>query len=681
MSAPRYTTVSISDALGISRRSVERRAAKESWAFEECPVRGGKQRYYPLATLPKDIQDALQRNAIAAVLPAVAEKIAAPVVIQAPEHSLTDAQRLERDARKGVRAAVQQLIAGARCTQEAALHTLLATARAGSADPATIRLLQLARDPRGRAGDGFPSIRTLKRWLAAPDLTPRQHQQDMRVPEWARAFLAIWQQPQKPAIEQAYREFCAAAPAAALPSIHQVRRFVGKLGTVTRESGRMGPRELKTIRPFFRREFASLEPNEVWSADGHTFDAEVQHPFHGRPFRPEITSIVDIATRRIVGFSVALAESAHAVLDALRHAVEAAGKPAIFYVDRGSGYDNALIKDEGIGLRSALGFQVVHSLPYNSQARGVIERLHQTVWVAASRLLPSYVGALMDREAKLAQFKLTRRAIKQGGAMPLMPWDVFLTFARERVAEYNARGHRSLKGVSPDLRWRELEIKGWQADRVAPDELDGLFRPRVLRKLARGEIQLFTNVYACHWAEEFHGETVAVAYDINKPETVWLYTPEGRYMGTATVNGNTRRYMPVAVSQMALEERARGREKRVQAKLAEIREELNGPALAAPAAGTIVLGGRVIEVEKVIAEAARPRVAASAPAAKAPRSSRPIGELYDEWLHLDGRIRAGDATVSEDDAYWHQSFTKHPGWKAEARRRGQETPQGSRAAG
>ena len=237
--------------------------------------------------------------------------------------------------------------------------------------------------------------------------------------------------------------------------------------------------------------------------------------------------------------------------------------------------------------------------------------------------------------------------------MPLMPWDVFLTFARERVAEYNARGHRSLKGVSPDLRWRELELKGWHADRVAPDELDGLFRPRVLRKLARGEIQLFTNVYACHWAEEFHGETVAVAYDINKPETVWLYTPEGRYMGTATVNGNTRRYMPVAVSQMALEERARGREKRVQAKLSEIREELNGPALAAPAAGTIVLGGRVIEVEKVISEAARPR----------------------------GRIRAGDATVSEDDAYWHQSFTKHPGWKAEARRRGQETPQGSRAAG
>lgn len=651
---------------------------------KNLPVTRSKERSkgleYPLSCLPQETRDALQQRELGITLPAIAREIAAPVVVRFAEHAATDAQRLERAARQGVVTAVRRLMADGQCCQEAALHTLLTTARAGSAEPATIRMLQLARDKRGRSGDGFPSIRTLKRWLAAEDLTPRQAQRNMRVPAWANAFLAIWQQPQKPTMEAAYREFRLSAPAAGAPSIHQVRRFVGKLGAVTREAGRMGPRELKNIRPFIRRDFSTLDPNEVWSADGHTFDAEVQHPFHGRPFRPEITTIVDIATRRIVGISVTLAESAHAVLDALRHAVEAAGIPAIFYVDRGSGYDNALIKDEGIGLRSALGFAVVHSLPYNSQARGVIERLHQTVWVAASKLLPSYIGAAMDREAKLAQFKLTRKALKSGGAMPLMPWDLFLAFCRERVAEYNARGHRSLGGVSPDLRWRSLENQGWQAERLEPEALDALFRPRVIRKLIRGEVQLFTNIYACHWAEEFHGEAVAVAYDINKPETVWLYTPEGRYMGTATAKGNSRRYMPVSVSELALEERARGREKRAIAGLAEIREELRGPALAAPAAGTIVLGGRVIEVGKVLAEAALPRAAEPAPK-PASRSARPIAELYDEWLALDARIAAGDTAVGEDDAYWHQSFTRHPGWKAEARRRGNEAPQGSRAAG
>ncbi|WP_081333577.1 hypothetical protein [Burkholderia territorii] len=53
--------------------------------------------------------------------------------------------------------------------------------------------------------------------------------------------------------------------------------------------------------------------------DTRTFDAEIQQPMHGRPFRPEMTAIVDIATRRAVDFSIGLAESAIAVIDALRH--------------------------------------------------------------------------------------------------------------------------------------------------------------------------------------------------------------------------------------------------------------------------------------------------------------------------------------------------------------------------
>ena len=96
-------------------------------------------------------------------------------------------------------------------------------------------------------------------------------------------------------IEAAYRDACNAWSAAERPSIHQVRRFLDKLGTVTRERGRMGPRELKNIQPFIRRDFSHLEPNDIWTADGHCYDAEVQHPLHGRPFRPEITAILDIA--------------------------------------------------------------------------------------------------------------------------------------------------------------------------------------------------------------------------------------------------------------------------------------------------------------------------------------------------------------------------------------------------
>lgn len=678
----------IAAALGVSKNAIEKRAVRNNWPFRETALRGGKKRYFPLVTLPPAVGDAVRKHRLGALMaapcavpsaptlptppaPALAAgalpavKPAAGLLIPQSCADLTDDQRIERDARSGVVKAIRRYQLETGCSQEAALHTLLTTAAGGRVDPIIVRSLQLARDGRGRKGNGLPSIRTLKRWLAAPDLTPRIAHADMGVPGWAKIFLERYQTPQKPSVDSAYRESCNAWTAAERPSIHQVRRFLAKLGTVTREAGRMGPRELKNLRPYVTRSFDQLEPNDIWSADGHTFDAEVQHPFHGRPFRPEITSIIDIATRRIVGWSIDLAESGMAVLDALRHAAEAAGLAAIFYVDNGSGYNNALLKAEGTGLAGRMGFEVKHSIAYNSQARGVIERLHKTVWVEGAKLLPSYMGAAMDREARLAQFKLTRKALAKGGSMPLLPWDVFLDFCRGRVAEYNARAHRSLKGVSPDLKWREFELQGWEAHRLASADLDTLFRPRVMRTLSRGRINLFTNYYSNNALEEFHGDRVMVAYDLHQVDKVWIYTPEGRYIGEALVNGNTRHYYPVPVVQQAREKRAEAREKRVKAKLVEIREELHGPALEAPAWQPI---------PTVMPQPEPVRVAS--------RSARPIAEVVDEWLVLDARIAAGE-DVGEDDAYWHGSVQKSPAWRAEMKRRESDDldAEGRRAAG
>ena len=681
----RYASDEIAGVLNVTKRTIEIRASRESWPYEELAVRGGKKRFYPVASLPVEVRTALTERSLAAALPALITQTTDPIIVQSAA-DLTDRQRLARDARSGVLQAIRRFQSETGCSQEAAMQTLLTLAASGRAEPIIVRSLQLARDGRGRKTDhGLPSIRTLKRWLGTPDLAPRIPQRDMAIPGWAGEFLGFYQQPQKPSVESAYRQACAVW-GAERPSIHQVRRFLGKLGEVTRERGRMGPRELKNIRPFTRRDFSDLLPNDVWSADGHCFDAEVQHPFHGRPFRPEITSIIDIATRRLVGFSVSLAESSFAVLDAIRNAVETAGLCGIFYVDNGSGYANALIKDEGVGLKAALDFRVEHSLPYNSQAKGVIERLHQTLWVQAAKRLPSYIGAAMDREARLSQFKLTRKAIKQGGAMPLIPWDVFLDYCRTCVAEYNSRAHRSLKNTSPDLRWREFEAQGWEAARLADHEMATLFRPRVVRKLARAEIRLFNNLYFARELEEFHGLMAHIAYDIHRPEKVWVYTPEGRLICEAQCNGNSRHYFPVAVVEQARQARARGRLKRVDAKRDEILEELHGaPALAAPSASQVVIGGRVMEIkaegrgqkaeEKPSApltprEALAARAVEIAPEARPlPRSERPAAENYAEWLAICERQRNGEV-LSSIDARFIESWPNSSQGRAHLKKAG-----------
>jgi len=681
-----------------TERGIRKKADAGRWPHRKRTGRGGGFEY-PLLALPAEARQALLERKLTAQVPSGAANLPAPLPaapslagLLMPQASadLTDHQRLERDARAGVVAAIRRFQVEAGCSQEVAMQTLLALAASGRADQVIVRSLQLARDGRGRKGandTGLPSIRTLKRWLSAGDLTPRVAQRDMTVPPWAKVFLERYQQPQKPSVDAAYRDACNVWSAAERPSIHQVRRFLDKLGTVTRERGRMGPRELKNIQPFVRRDFSLLEPNDIWTADGHCFDAEVQHPLHGRPFRPEITAILDIATRRCVGWSVDLAESGTAVADAIRYAAERNGIPAIFYVDNGGGYKNAMMKDETTGLMNRLGTDIRHSIAYNSQARGVIERAHQTIFVQAAKQLPSYIGAAMDREARLQQFKVTRKALKSGGAIALIPFDVFIQFIEARVADYNTKAHRTLKGTSPDLAWRAFEARGWKPEVLRAEDTDTLFRPRVTRTIQRAEINLFTNIYFARELAEFHGMEAQVAYDIHDPSRIWVYTPEGRFICQAQANGNSRHYMPVAVVQQAREKRAKGRLARVDAKRDEILEELHGaPALAAPASSQIVLGGRVIDAEALSsisvpietkAQPALPPVADESaaaacnfaqPQATRSRSERSPAENYADWLALDARAQAGE-TLDEADSRWHRMYPNSAQYRAEAGKR------------
>jgi len=70
------------------------------------------------------------------------------------------------------------------------------------------------------------------------------------------------------------------------------------------------------MKSYVSRDVSTMLPAELYQADGKTFNAEVAHPLHGRPFRPEITTIIDAKTRKVVGWSAALDESANAVADA-----------------------------------------------------------------------------------------------------------------------------------------------------------------------------------------------------------------------------------------------------------------------------------------------------------------------------------------------------------------------------
>ncbi|MDD5176797.1 MAG: Mu transposase C-terminal domain-containing protein [Sterolibacterium sp.] len=594
-----------------TERGINQTAMRSGWQFQEVKAKGGRtgtRKEYAVATLPPETRTALLERQLHPTVSSSAVVMAAPLPVASKTptlsglllpvpavqamHTLTDKQRAGSDARKGVLAAIHRLQANSGCSQEAAMTTLLTTAKTGKLEPSIDSLLKLARDPRGRSGDGYPSIRTLKRWLKAPDLAPKATQQDMNVPPWAPALMKLYGQPQKPSLSSCMEQLPAQLPRGiTAPSYHAANRFINKLGNVERQHGRMLPRELKNLLPFKRRDASSFTPDAIYTADGHTFDAEVSHPRHGKAFRPEITTVLSVPTRRCVGWSAGLAESTWAVMDALRNAVETGGIPLIWYVDNGSGYKNVSMEDEVVGFTSRLGTSIEHSLPYNSQARGIEERSHKSIWVRGAKKLPTYMGADMDRQARQKVFKITRAQLRDTGSSPLlMAWTNFLTWCQGEIDAYNARPHRSLpklrdpasgklRHMSPNEAWQAAINEGWAPTMVSAADAKDLFRPEIIATTTRGEIRLFNNLYFSHDLKEFTGEKVRVGYDIHNGDRVWVRDMDGRLICVAEFEANKTNYFPQSAIDKAAIGRAQARERRLEIHLQEVRDELEPPAL------------------------------------------------------------------------------------------------------
>lgn len=628
-----------------SERGIQKRIQKESWSFVEVAGKGGKggkrREYAP----PPEVLKLIQAKKLNEVLGGLSDL---PELQPSPQPSptgrggaglpspdarggelaigvadgSTEQQRLCESARRGVLSAVERVMAESGVSKEAAMTTVLTQAKMPGFEHIA-KLFSLAADGRGGGGK-LPSVRTIKRWFAAREsnsLAPKSRTEDMNVPSWLPVFLECYRLPMKPSVSEAYRLFVNRLEALSspkgsegdVPSIHQVRRWLGKLGNVERERGRRGARDLKNILPHKRRDFLHLKPAAIYTADGHTFDAEVLNPLSGLPFRPEITTVLDVGTRRCMGWSVGLAESRFTVLEALSHASRAA-IGALWYVDWGCGFENLMMTDEATGLMGRLGMTMTHSRAYNSQAKGTSERSHN-IFTRAAANLPSFVGKNMDDEARQKLFKLSRKEVRLHGKIlnsPIPTWDEFKSYIERVVDEYNDRPHRSLpkftdregkrRHMSPNEFWALKVAEFGEPPSVSPEEEGYLFRPQVMRTVRRGEVSLFSNTYYSAELMEFNGETVRVGYDVQDALWVWIYDDVGRLICKAEWHGNSTDYMPVSVLERAEDKRNDERLKRNELQQQNILKERRVPTIEHQ--DSVNIGGMVLDMSQIKAKAA-----------------------------------------------------------------------------
>lgn len=585
--------------LPTTRRGLEKYVLNKQFKYREVPSRGkgGLRKEYELSDeLTQQVVLKQMKSELASVVN-YEQPLALSVASNLPNaNDLVEWQREVAENRLFVVRFIQNnMLSGIKKTK--AVEDFIAQAITKTLPEDIINAVRKANAKAGE--DRTVSRRSVFDWIGAVEdaekhklnllsvLAPKQR--TTAIPAWAGALLKVWGQPQKPTLTAALELLPSYLDSnIECPSYAQAYRFLNeKMGNVEVQKGRMGARELKNIKGFIRRDTSDLFATDVYTADGHCFDAEIAHPIHGKPFRPEITSIIDVATRRIVGWSIDLSENRWAVLDAIRMSATECGIPAVFYVDNGSGYKNDLLKGRTNGILSCLNVTVTHALPYNSQAKGLIERSHQTLWVKAAKYLPTYIGKDMDAEASNKTHKLTRsEIIKFGQAKSLMAWADFVKYAESVVEAYNNKPHSGLKRftdpvtmktrhMTPLEMWNISLDQEYPIDRVDNWDVENFFRPTVERKVRRCEIELFSNRYFHRDLEQYHDETVLVGYDIHCAEKITVRDLEGRLICVALWNDNKRDYFPKTVMEKAREQRAAGRLRRLAVKQNEVIAELN----------------------------------------------------------------------------------------------------------
>ncbi|HBO7953760.1 TPA: IS3-like element IS222 family transposase, partial [Pseudomonas aeruginosa] len=122
----------------------------------------------------------------------------------------------------------------------------------------------------------------------------------------------------------------------------RVRRLMRELGLVSKQPGSHAYKQATVERPDIpnrlNREFATEHPNQVWCGDITYVWAQGRWHY--------LAAVLDLHTRRVIGWAFSAKPDAELVIKALDMAYEQRGKPqqVLFHSDQGSQYASRLFR-------------------------------------------------------------------------------------------------------------------------------------------------------------------------------------------------------------------------------------------------------------------------------------------------------------------------------------------------
>jgi putative transposase len=586
-SAPRPTPQwmskeAIAERTGISERSIERYAAQGKTISRELPSRGrnGKPaREFLVLSLPEELRQKLHAAQQPAIVPA--PPVSGPLFHEPaprgerimPADDKADAQARERYQ------AIEPLINFDHGKYRA---LRLSDGRAiTTADRMAEYIAQTVKIDGKR-----PSKRTLWRWVGqfrSGSLTglarkTREDQGQSRFfTRYSAAAVLVAAEFHKPyaTYSRAYnalerdRELLQ-IPAEEMPSYTTVRKFLDSLPAPMRILAREGQRAYsERCAPHLNRAYTDIPVNQTWVADHQIHDVEVRNdcmtgaPIDA-PIRLQFTCLMDLRSRKIVGYCWTVNGDWRSIATALRRACERYGPCEVFYCDNGEDFKKAAKGAPRIkrpsreeieaaanelartGPVQQLGMAVQFCIPYAPQGKPV-ERLFGTVHKGLDAIMPHYTtgNAYTRPDQTILAGAEHRKLLKMGmgSASSLMPASLFIKLAETWIEQkYNAGHHhrgRGMDGRTPD----EVFDEGYpvaQRRTADPDALAMLLHERRSCYVRRTAVTIDGNRYmplqssqeswiAIHSANETH---ITVAYDPLDPNVAIALDARGRRMAT-----------------------------------------------------------------------------------------------------------------------------------------------------
>lgn len=540
-----------------------------------------------------------------------------PALLERKLGSLTDSQKQIADARTTLVLEVRKLMNMAGMTRKAAVELVASRSREGSLPEPVQQAADIANARKGQQRVGV-GVRILQSWvsdyltaenpgerlaLLAPGKIKAKAVESY---PWMADFLRFYRKPSKPTVAMAWEDFEEewekhhgnnSIMMSMLPSLDTVRYALKKIPKAERERSRVTGSDYKSLLPFIRRDWSVMPVNGVWIGDGHGMKMEVINPGTGKPFRPEITLVIDGCTRVVVGWSLGLSESQVAVGDAIRNAVSRYGVPLIYYSDNGGGEKNKVFDADITGIFSRLEIDHPTGIPGNPQARGIIERLNQEIPKRAAMKFGSWVGKSGDRETQRKYRKQVDsavnalekgkglNAVQQAALCKVPTWEQLIEEIERQVERHNNRPHTSLPERENGQHWSPVAYRKHLLERdnigimyLTGAELHEMFRPEKICTARRGEIKLFKNIYFSTELASVEGEEVRVCFDIHDPHSVIVRRMDGTWICDAVWNGNKVDAFAKPYVEALQEKRHKRRRQRLEQQIARVDEELR-PAI------------------------------------------------------------------------------------------------------